>query len=189
MKKIVVFASGNGTNFEAIVNACENKEINAKVELLVCDKPKAYVITRAKNHNVPVLALKLSSFNSKEEYEEKIVKKLDEIKPDLICLAGYMKYCGNVLLSHYEGKIINIHPALLPSFKGAHGIDDAYNYGVKVFGVTIHYVDSGVDSGKIIDQEAFHMEDFDTVEMVEEKIHKIEHKLYVKVINKLLEVK
>lgn len=189
MKKIVVFASGNGTNFEAIVNACENNEINAKVELLVCDKPKAYVITRAKCHNVPVLALKLSSFNSKEEYEEEIVKKLDEINPDLICLAGYMKYCGNVLLSHYEGKIINIHPALLPAFKGAHGIDDAYNYGVKVFGVTVHYVDSGVDSGNIIDQEAFHKEDNDTVEMVEEKIHKIEHRLYVKVINKLLEVK
>ena len=98
-----------------------------------------------------------------------------------------MKLCGNVLLNAYEGKIINIHPALLPSFKGAHGIADAFNYGVKVFGVTVHYVDSGMDSGTIIDQEAFHYTDGETVDQVEEKIHAIEHILYPNVVKKLCE--
>lgn len=188
MKKLVIFASGSGTNFEAIVEAITNKEIDATISLLVCDKPKAYAVQRAKNHNIPCLALKLKDFSSKEEYETAIVKELDKISPDLICLAGYMKFCGKVLLDKYEGKIINIHPALLPSFPGAHGIADAYNYGVKVFGVTIHYVDSGVDSGKIIAQEAFNYTEGDSLEEVEKKIHAIEHKLYPKTIKKLLEV-
>ena len=100
-----------------------------------------------------------------------------------------MRICGKTLLDKYEGKIINIHPALLPSFKGAHGILDAYNYGVKVFGVTVHYVDAGMDSGKIIDQESFHIDEDDSIDDVEEKIHAIEHVLYPKVLKKLCEEK
>ena len=97
-----------------------------------------------------------------------------------------MRFCGKVLLDAYEGYIINIHPALLPAFKGAHGIEDAYNYGVKVFGVTVHYVDSGVDSGKIIAQRAFDYTEGETLEEVEARIHKIEHVLYPEVIKNLL---
>lgn len=187
MKNIAVFASGSGTNFEAIIEAVEKNEIkNAKVVLLVCDKKDAYVIKRANNHNVPTFVFNAKDYKSKNEFEKIIVDKLDELKVDLVCLAGYMRYIGEVLLASYEGKIINIHPALLPSFKGAHGIVDAYNYGVKVFGVTIHFVDSGVDSGKIIAQQAFNYIEGDTVDQVEEKIHEVEHELYPKTINKLL---
>lgn len=189
MKRIAIFASGSGSNFEALVSACEAKEINAEVVLMVCDKKNAYVIERAKNHNVDTFVFSAKHYESKAEYEAEIVQKLNDYNVDLVCLAGYMKLCGDVLLSNYEGKIINIHPALLPSFKGAHGILDAYNYGVKVFGVTVHYVDSGMDSGKIIDQMSFHIEDNDDLDSIETKIHAIEHVLYPSVVKKLCEEK
>lgn len=187
MKRLAVFVSGSGTNFEALANACENGTIDAKIVLMVCDKKKAYALERAKNHKVPTLLLSLKTFESKDAYEEAIVKRLEEEKVDLILLAGYMKICGHVLLDKYEGKIINIHPALLPAFKGAHGILDAYNYGVKVFGVTIHYVDSGMDSGRIIAQRAFDYVEGESLEEVEARIHKIEHELYPSVVKKLVE--
>lgn len=187
MKRLAVFVSGGGTNFEALVNACESGFIDAEIVLMVCDKRKAYAIERAKNHNVPVFVFSAKDYNSKEEYEAEIVKKLDEASIDLVCLAGYMRICGSVLLDKYEGKIINIHPALLPSFKGAHGIKDAFDYGVKVFGVTIHYVDSGMDSGRIIAQKAFEYQEGDTLEDVERKIHAIEHELYPSVVKRLVE--
>lgn len=186
MKNIAIFASGSGTNFEALIEACENGKIDAKVVLMVCNKKDAYVVTRAKNHNVDSFVFSPKRYESKEAYEAEIVEKLKEYKVDLICLAGYMLLCGNVLLSNYEGRIINIHPALLPSFKGAHGIKDAYEYGVKVFGVTIHYVDMGMDSGKIIAQRSFDYTEGDTLDMVEEKIHEIEHVLYPEVVAKLV---
>ena len=185
MKNIAIFVSGSGTNFEAIVNAVENGKIkDAKVVLLVCDNKGAYVIERALNHNIPSFVFRAKDYSSKEEFETIIVNKLKEVKVDLICLAGYMRYIGKVLLDNYEGKMINIHPALLPSFKGAHGIDDAFNYGVKVFGVTVHFVDSGVDSGKIIMQRGFEYYGNDR-DIVEAKIHEIEHVLFVEAINKL----
>ncbi len=187
MKRIAIFASGSGTNFEALVCACENKTINGQVVLMVCDKPGAYVITRALNHNVDMFVFNPKDYKGKALYEKEIVNKLNEYNIDLICLAGYMRICGETLLNAYLGRIINIHPALLPSFKGAHGILDAYNYGVKVFGVTIHYIDSGVDSGKIIAQKAFDYTEGDTLEMVEQKIHAIEHELYPEVLKKLCE--
>ncbi len=186
MKNIAVFASGSGTNFEAIVNAVEKGLIkDAKVLLMVCDKKDAFVITRAKNHNVEQFVFNAKDYKSKEEFETIIVNKLNELKIDLVCLAGYMRYIGKVLLDNYEGRIINIHPALLPSFKGAHGIQDAFDYGVKVFGVTVHYVDSGVDSGKIIMQRGFEYYGNDIVEL-EAKIHAVEHVLYIEAINKVL---
>lgn len=185
MKKLAVFASGSGTNYEAIVQACEKGEIDATVAILVCDKKNAYVLERAKNHNTPTFVFTAKDYPSKEAFESEIVAKLDELGIDLICLAGYMRYIGNVLLASYEGKMINIHPALLPSFKGAHGIHDAFEYGVKVFGVTVHYVDSGVDSGKIIMQRGFEYYGND-VDEVETRIHEIEHVLYIEAINKVL---
>ncbi len=185
MKNVAIFASGSGTNFEALAEQIEKKKIKANLLLMVTDNPNAYVIKRALNHNVETLIFNPKDYEKKSDYEAMIVKKLDELKIDIICLAGYMRICGKTLLSSYEGRIINIHPALLPSFKGAHGIQDAFNYGVKVFGVTVHYVDSGMDSGKIIDQEAFHYTDGETVDEVEARIHEIEHELYPRVIKKL----
>ena len=185
MKRIAIFASGSGTNFEALVNETYK---NGKIVLLVCDKPNAYVIERAKNHNINYFVVELKNYENKEAYETAIVNKLKEEKIDLVLLAGYMKIVDKVLLDAYEGRIINIHPALLPSFKGAHGIKDAYDYGVKIMGVTIHYVNKEVDGGKIIAQDCFHLTN-ETLEEAEEKIHAIEHKLFPKTLKILLEEK
>ena len=183
MKRVAIFASGSGTNFESLVNEKYN---DLEIALLVCDKADAYVITRATNHNIEAFIISPKDYENKQEYEKIIVGKLKKEKIDFICLAGYMRYIGDVLLEAYENKIINIHPALLPSFKGANGIKDAYDYGVKIMGVTIHFVDRTIDGGKIIAQDCFFLQN-ETLEEAEKKIHEIEHKLYPKTLKELLE--
>lgn len=186
MKHIAVFASGNGSNFEAIVTAClENRIQNTQVSILVVDHKDIYAIERAKRLGIPCQVFLLKEYESKEAYEKAIIDALHQYDIDLICLAGYMKIVSQTLLSEYRNKIINIHPALLPSFKGAHGIEDAFRYGCKVFGVTIHYVSEELDGGKIIAQKAIEYYGND-VDELETEIHKIEHILYPVTINHLL---
>ncbi|MCR5787139.1 MAG: phosphoribosylglycinamide formyltransferase [Acholeplasmatales bacterium] len=189
MTNIAIFASGNGTNFEAIVNAVNNKIIkNAVVSILIVDRHKAYAIERAKKLNIPYVYVNATKFNTREEYENEIINILKPYNIDIICLAGYMKILTHVLLDEYENRIINIHPALLPSFKGAHGIKDAFDYGCKVFGVTVHYVSSELDSGKIIAQRAFEYYG-NSLDDLETKIHSVEHILYPEAINMVIEEK
>ena len=183
--KLAVFASGSGSNYEAIVEACRDGRIDADVVLLVCDKPGAKVLERAKRYGTESYAFKPKDFESREAYESVIADMLDERGVDFVCLAGYMRIVGKVLLSRYENRIVNIHPSLLPSFKGAHAIQDAVDYGVKIFGVTTHFVDETLDGGRIIDQGAIVYEGSD-IEELTNLIHNIEHKLYVKTINKLI---
>ena len=185
MKNLVVFASGNGSNFEAIVKACNNKKIDAKVLLLVCDKKEAYAIKRAKRMGIECFVASPKDYPSKDDYEKAIIKKLASYNIDLICLAGYMRIIGNELLSVYEGKIINTHPSLLPSFRGKDAIEQAMNFGVKVYGITIHYVDSSLDGGKIIAQKSLEYKGSD-IEYIKKRLLKIEHKLYVDTINEIL---
>ena len=184
-KNIAIFASGSGSNFEAIAKACEKGRINARVVLCVCDHPGAYVTVRAKNMNIPVLELRPKSFSSKADYEKEILKELNRLEVEFICLAGYMRIIGDVLLKAYEGKMINLHPSLLPAFPGVDAIGQALNYGVKVFGVTIHYVDSSLDGGKIISQAAIPYDGDDRDEL-ETMIHAREHALYVSTLKSLL---
>lgn len=185
MKNIVVFVSGNGSNFETIAAACKSGELDAEVKLLVCDKKGAFAIERAKKYGIETLVLTPKDFPSKADYESEILKKLSTTDIDLICLAGYMRIIGDTLLEPYQGKIINTHPALLPSFKGMHAIEQAVEYGVKIYGITIHYVDSSLDGGKIIDQASLYY-DGDDIEYLKEELLKIEHALYISVIKKLL---
>ena len=186
MKRLAVFASGNGTNFEAIVSAAERGELPARVVLLVCDRPGARVVERAAAHGVETLACAPKEYASKADYEAEIVRRLDAAGVELVCLAGYMRIVGETLLGAYGGRIINIHPSLLPAFRGAHAIEQALAYGVKVFGVTIHYVDATLDGGRIIAQRAFEYDGGDRAEL-EAKIHAVEHPLYVETIRRLLE--
>ena len=183
--KIAIFASGYGSNFEAITRAAQRGEINADVVLLVCDKPQARACAIAAELGVEVLAFSAKDFSSKQEYESLIVEKLNALGVELICLAGYMKIVGDTLLDGFAGKIINIHPSLLPAFKGAKAIEQALEYGVKVFGVTIHYVDNTLDGGVIIAQRAIEYSGNDINELVS-LIHAIEHPLYIETIEKLL---
>lgn len=186
MKRIAIFASGNGSNFEALAAACEQGRINARTVLCVCDHPGAYVTERAKKKGIPTLELRPKSYASKEEYESVILEELKKEKVDFICLAGYMRIIGHTLLDEYAGRIINIHPSLLPAFPGVDAIGQALDYGVKVFGVTVHYVDQTLDGGKIISQAAIPYEGCDREEL-EAMVHAHEHALYVATVAKLAE--
>jgi phosphoribosylglycinamide formyltransferase-1 len=186
--RLAVFASGSGSNYEAIAKACSEGVIDAEVVLLVCDKPGAYVLERAKRYGTECFAFNPKEYGSREAYETVLATMLDEHDVDFVCLAGYMRIVGKVLLERYERRIVNIHPSLLPSFKGAHAIQDAVDYGVKLFGVTTHFVDETLDGGRIIDQAGVVYEGSD-IEELTNIIHGIEHKLYVKTINKLINKK
>lgn len=185
MKRLAVFASGEGTNFEAIATACRRGEIPAEVVLCVSDCPGAPVERRAERLGVPMLILDPSEFPDREAYERQILQRLHREAVDLICLAGYMRIVGETLLEAYPRRILNIHPSLLPAFKGRDAIRRAFRYGVKVFGVTVHYVDATIDGGEIIAQEAMNYDGGDFVEL-EEKIHRIEHRLYPLTIKRII---
>ena len=185
-RRIAVFASGNGSNFEAIATACDTDELQAEVALMVCDRPGAPVVERAAAHGGESYVFAPREFASKADFEREIVRRLDEAGVELVCLAGYMRIVGPTLLGAYEGRIINLHPSLLPSFRGAHAIEQALDYGVKVFGVTIHWVDATLDGGRIIAQRAFGYEGHD-LEELEAMIHCVEHPLYIETIARLLD--
>lgn len=185
MKKLAVFASGTGSNFEAIAQACAEGRLEAEVVLMVCDVPGAPVVEKAKRRGIETFVFSPKEYGCKAEYEKEIVALLDAKGVDLVCLAGYMRIVGETLLGAYEGKIINIHPSLLPAFKGAHAVEEAVAYGVKVFGISIHYVNSDLDGGKIIAQRAFEYDGNAPAE-VHRIGQKIEHQLYVETIAELL---
>lgn len=186
MRRIAVFASGSGSNFEAIAAACGRGEIPAEVALMVCDKPGARVIERAERLGIDTFVFSPRDYASKAEFEREIVRRLDAAGVSLICLAGYMRIVGEELLAAYGGRIMNIHPSLLPAFTGAHAIEQAFTYGVKVFGVTIHWVDETLDGGRIIAQRAFPYEGDDLAEL-EAMVHAVEHPLYIETVRRLLE--
>ena len=185
MKKIAVFASGTGTNFDAIARACADGTLDAEVALMVCDHPEAAVVQKAQAYGIESFVFSPKSYPSKTDYEREIVRMLDERGVELVCLAGYMRILSHILLEAYGGRIINIHPSLLPAFRGAHAVEQAVAYGVKVYGITIHYVDGELDGGKIIAQKAFEY-DGDDPEEVHRLGQVIEHKLYVQTISELL---
>ena len=184
--KIAVFASGYGSNFEVIARAAQAGEIPAEVALLVCDKPSARACQIAEQMNIPMFVFSAKEYASKAEYEAAIVERCKQAEVELICLAGYMRIVGETLLNAYNGLIINLHPALLPSFKGAKAIEQAFEYGVKIFGATIHYVDESLDGGKIIAQRAVEY-DGDSLEEITAMVHKVEHQLYIETIKKILD--
>ena len=184
--KIAVFASGYGSNFEVIARAAEAGEIPAEVVLLVCDKAEARACQIAEQMNIPMFVFSAKEYSSKAEYEATIVERCKQAEVELICLAGYMRIMGETLLNAYNGLIINLHPALLPSFKGAKAIEQAFEYGVKIFGATIHYVDESLDGGKIIAQRAVEY-DGDSLEEITAMVHNVEHQLYIETIKKILD--
>jgi len=186
---IAVFASGRGTNFAAIIRAAKKGKIKANLSLLVSDNPKAGAISRAKRAGIKVALVERKDFSTTTDFESKIIQQLEENNIDLIVLAGFMRLISAEFVKKYEGRILNIHPAILPSFKGTQGIKDAFDYGVKVTGVTVHFVDTELDHGPIILQEAVKIEEDDTLASLEAKIHKLEHRLYPEAIRLYVEGK
>ena len=186
---IAIFASGRGTNFSAIAAAIKKGLIKANLSLLVCDNPKAGVLLKAKAAKVEVFLADRKTFSSKIDFENAIIEALKKHKIGLIVLAGFMRILSARFVRKYYGRIINIHPSLLPAFKGEEGIKDAFSYCVKMTGVTVHFVDVLMDHGPIILQQAVVINERDTQKALEEKIHRVEHALYPQAIKLFCEGK
>ncbi len=182
MLHIAILASGNGSNLQAIIDAIESHKLDAKIQCVLSDRKSAFALERAKKHNIPAYFINPKDYPSREQHENALAQKLEEHQVELIVLAGYMRLLTSNFVQIFQGKIINIHPALLPSFPGAHGIEDAFKYGVKITGVTIHFVDDGVDTGPIIVQVPVEIKNTDTLETLAQHIHDQEHRLYPQVI-------
>jgi phosphoribosylglycinamide formyltransferase-1 len=180
--RIAVFASGCGSNFQAIVDRVQEGKLDVSIELLVCDRPQAYVIERAKQANVPVFTFRPKEYTSREDYEALILDELAAHKIDLIVMAGYMRIITNTLVEPWYGRMINIHPSLLPSFPGIKAITQAHEYGVKLTGVTVHYVDGGLDSGPIIAQISLEIREGESEDSLTRRIQAVEHELLPQVI-------
>lgn len=186
MINIAVFASGNGSNFQAIYEAVKHQRLDANISLVVCDRPGAQVIARAEKVGIPVFSFSAKDYESKSAYEEDLLIKLREHRVQLVVLAGYMRIVGEMLLEAFPGGIVNIHPSLLPSFPGKDAVEQAVAAGVKVTGVTVHYVDEGVDTGPIIAQQSVSIREGESIEAVTKRIHEVEHAIYPKILQKVI---
>ena len=175
---IAVFASGNGTNFEAIAVAARRGFFRARLKLLVCDNPDAGVLVRARRFKIKSELFDRAAFKTREGFEAKILERLDKEKIELIVLAGFMKILSPNFVRRWRNRILNIHPAILPAFKGMESIKRANDYGCKLTGVTVHFVDEEMDHGPIIFQQAIAVPENVDLRVLEKQIHGLEHKLY-----------
>jgi phosphoribosylglycinamide formyltransferase 1 len=180
--KLGVLISGNGSNLQSIIDHIEKGSLKAAIKIVISNNPDAYGITRAGKHGIPFLVLKNGNFKNKEAFDAELVKILKDNGVELVILAGFMRIITPAFLKAFSGKIMNIHPALLPSFPGLHGQKQAVEYGVKFSGCTVHFVDDGVDTGPVIIQSVVPVHDDDTEETLAERILKEEHKIYPQAI-------
>ena len=184
--KIGAVASGSGSNLEAIIEACKNGILKnkASVEVLICNKLGAFCIERAKNHNIPYELIESDKYHhlSREEYDSKMIDVFQKYNCDLIVLVGYMRLVSGKFIEAFNRNVMNIHPALLPLFKGMHAHRDVLNYGVKISGCTVHFVDDQSDHGPIIIQKCVPVYDTDTEETLGPRVLEWEHKIFPKAI-------
>lgn len=180
MLRLAIFGSGSGTNCQAIIDAIEAGTLDAEIACILSDVEDAKILDRARKHNIPAIYFDCSPFKTKLDgpAEEKVLDILKQHDVNFIALAGFMRIVKDGLLKAYAGRIINIHPSLLPSFPGLEGGKQAYDYGVKFTGCTVHFVDAGVDTGAIINQKCVAIADEDTLDSLMEKIHAQEHIAY-----------
>lgn len=182
MLNLGVLASGRGSNFQSIINEINAGRLDAKIKILITDNPNAYAIQRAKQHGINWIYVNPKEFPSKDSFYEKLADLLIAEEVELVILAGFMRIIGKPLIDAYPMKIMNIHPALLPSFPGLHGQKKAIQYGVKISGCTVHFVDEGMDTGPIIIQAAISVNPEDTEQSLSDKILQLEHKIYPEAI-------
>lgn len=178
MLKLGVLASGRGSNFQAIINEIEAGRLEASVRLLITDNPDAYAIERAKKHSIEHLYSNPHDFESKDHFYAFIANELVKRDVDLVILAGFMRIIKKPLIDVFPNRIMNIHPALLPSFPGLHSQKQAVEYGVRISGCTVHFVDAGMDTGPIIIQAAVPVSQNDTEDSLSERILQMEHKIF-----------
>jgi phosphoribosylglycinamide formyltransferase-1 len=186
-KKIAVLASGRGSNFQALIDAARSGYFPAVIARLITDNSEAYAIRRARDAGIPVSVLDFSSFPGKEAYEVALKEMMEECDADLFVLAGYMRILPAAIVRTFPGRIMNIHPALLPSFPGLHAQLQAVEYGVKVSGCTVHFVDEGTDTGPIIIQRCIPVEEGDDEEALSNRILVEEHRILTEAVRLFLE--
>jgi len=182
MINIAVLASGRGTNLQAIINAVQEGKIDGTIKIVISDNEKAYALKRARDNRINTMVFPYKSYKNKENYEDQIINCLKNNNIDLVVLAGYMRLLGSKIINNYRYRIINIHPALLPSFPGLNAQKQALEYGVKISGCTVHFVDEGIDTGPIILQHAVEVKQTDNEETLSDRILKYEHQLLPRAI-------
>ncbi len=180
-KKLAVLLSGRGSNFEAIARAVREGKIDAEIAVVISNRPDARGLERAREMGIPSLCVP-SRGVTREEYDEKLIEELRRHNPDLICLAGFMRLLSPAFIAAFRGRILNIHPSLLPAFPGLNAQRQAFDHGVRFTGCTVHFVDEGLDSGPIVMQAAVPVRDDDTVETLAERILEAEHATYPRAI-------
>ncbi|MFH1562574.1 MAG: phosphoribosylglycinamide formyltransferase [Nitrospirota bacterium] len=178
MLKIGVLVSDRGSNLQAIIDAIEGGNLSAAIAVVISDNKEAYGLVRAQKHGIKPLFLDPKGFKTRQEYDRRIVEHLEKEGVELVVLAGFMRILSPYFIKAYNHRIMNIHPALLPSFPGLHSQRQAVDYGVKISGATVHFVDEGCDTGPIILQAAVKVEDNDTEETLSARILEQEHKIY-----------
>lgn len=183
--RLGVLISGSGTNLQAIIDRITDGTLNASIELVVSSRPSAYGLKRAEAAGIQTLTLSKEIYADPEQADEIIAAELVQRHVDYVIMAGYMRKVHDPILASFPNRVVNLHPALLPSFPGAHAIADAYERGVKVTGVTVHFANADYDAGPIIAQRALSVEEGWSVEELEEHIHEIEHELYPEVVGLL----
>lgn len=188
-KRVVVFISGGGSNMVALAQACREPNFPAEVACVISDKPTAGGLAKAQGLGIPTLVFERKNYASKGEHEAAILAALGELAPDIICLAGYMRLISGEFIAPYEGRIINIHPSLLPLFPGLHTHQRAIDSGMKITGCTVHFVTEGMDEGPIIGQAAVPVVAGDTADSLAARVLTVEHKLYPLALRLLAEGK
>lgn len=187
--RLMLMASGTGSNVQALIDAVNHGQIQAEIVGVISDQPQAAVIQKAQAAGIESFISQPKDYSSRKDWEQSILDFCQARSSDLILLAGFMRILSADFLQHYPQQVINIHPSLLPAFPGRQGIKDAYDYGVKITGVTIHYVDDGIDTGPIIAQESLKIDPNWDLAQLESHIHQIEHQLYPTTIEKLIQEK
>lgn len=186
MKNLAVLCSGFGSNLQAIINSVNKGQIKANIALVLSDKIDAYALVRAKKAGLLFVYADPNDFSDRESYDRYIVKKLKKLKIDYVVLAGFMRIISPYFVKSFKNKILNIHPSLLPAFKGTKAIADALNYGVKVTGVSVHFVNEQLDGGPIILQKSLEIKADDSEAVLAQRIHKLEHKVYPQALKLLI---
>jgi len=184
--KIAILCSGEGTNLAAILRAIRGERLRARVGVVVSDNPRALALYRALRAGVPAVVIDPRRYSSGKDFDQELARVVESSKARLVVLAGFMRILSPWFVRRYKGRVLNIHPALLPAFPGTHGVRDALSHGVKVTGVTVHFVDEKVDHGPILAQAPVKVTENDTEETLLARIHRAEHRLYPEAIQRVL---
>ncbi len=184
-----MLASGNGSNLQAIINAVEQGNINGKVKTVISDKENAFALQRAQNHGIEAIYINPNLYSRRVQFDDAVCSILEEREIGLVLLAGFMRLLSPLFVQRFHGRLMNIHPSLLPSFPGLNGVKQALDYGVKVSGCTVHFVDEGLDTGPVILQEAVPVLETDDEDALQQRIHEVEHRLYPKAIQLFIQGK